>query len=203
MHDHDSLIAFEMKRHVPFTAFGAMTGMVLIATIVLLRIPSEITGVLFYVSHPVHVLLSALVTTAMYRRYRPRLLLAVVIGYVGSIATATISDIIFPYLGGQLVGAKMEFELAFIQEWWLVNPMAVAGICIGLFRPTTRVPHSGHVMISTWASLFYLVSHGHANWLPLLPIMFLLLFVSVWVPCCFSDIIFPLLFVREARPPAR
>ena len=196
---HDNVIVYEMKRHVPFTAFGAGTGIVLLLAVVLLSIPASITGPLFYISHPVHVVLSALVTTSMYRRYRLSIVGAVVIGYVGSIATASISDVIFPYLGGELVGAKMEFELPFIHEWWLVNPAAAAGIGIGLWRPFTRVSHAGHVMISTWASLFFLVSHGQANWLPLLPVIFALLFVSVWFPCCFSDIIFPLLFVTKGR----
>ena len=36
-----------------------------------------------------------------------------------------------------------------------------------------------------------------ASWLPLLPFVFIVFFVAVWVPCCLSDIIFPLLFVEE------
>jgi len=170
---------------------------VLILVVVLSALPSRISGRIFYTIHPVHVLLSALVTTSMYRRYRSSVSSAVIIGYVGSIGIATASDIVLPYLGGRLVGAEMDFHLGFIEKWWLVNPLALAGISVGLWKPSTRVPHFGHILLSTWASLFYLTAHGRAEWLPLLPLIFVVLFVAVWLPCCLSDIVFPLLFVGK------
>jgi len=84
-----------------------------------------------------------------------------------------------------------------IEHWWLVNPLALLGIAIAIWRPTTKLPHWGHVFISTWASLFYLTGYGEASWLPLLPVIFAVLFLAVWVPCCLSDIVFPLLFVGD------
>jgi hypothetical protein len=48
--------------------------------------------------------------------------------------------------------------------------------------------------LSTRASLFYLTAFGATDWLPLLPLVFVVLFFAVWVPCCTSDIVFPLLF---------
>jgi hypothetical protein len=29
--------------------------------------------------------------------------------------------------------------------------------------------------------------------------IFFFLFIAVWIPCCFSDIVFPLFFVREGE----
>jgi hypothetical protein len=52
-------------------------------------------------------------------------------------------------------------------------------------------------LLSTWASLFYFTAFGTAAWLPLLPLILVFLFISVWIPCCLSDIVFPLLFVRQ------
>jgi len=195
-----SIIAVELKHHVPFTALGALSGIAIMATVVLARVPQGPSQVLFELMHPAHVLLSAVVTTAMYRRHRPGVAAAVVVGLVGSVGLGTLSDIVLPYLGGWLLGAQMgHMHLAFIEEWFLVWPAALAGVGIGLWRKKTRLPHSGHVFVSTWASLFYLTSYGVANWLPLLPAVFALLFVAVWFPCCFSDIVFPLLFAgREA-----
>ena len=197
------LIAKELKAHAPFTALGAVTGVVIAWLIVAAGVPSGTSSVAFAVFHPLHVLLSALATAAMYRRHGGRLLPTIIIGYVGSIGIATISDIIFPHLGGLLVGAKMEHvHLGFIEKWWLVNPLALIGIGIALWRPATKAPHYGHVLLSTWASLFYLMAHAQVtNWLPLLllPFVFIVLFVAVWIPCCLSDIIFPLLFVKENR----
>ena len=199
-------IAHELREHVPFTVIGAVSGIIIMVVIVFGNIPSHISQTAFYVSHPLHVLLSALVTTAMYMRYRKaRIWVAILIGWTGSIGIATISDAIIPYLGGTLLNAHMEFHVPFIEEWW-INFVAVAGIAIGYWRQTTKMPHFGHVLISTWASLFYFTAFGVADWIHLLPYVFLFLFLSVWIPCCMSDVVYPLLFVRkepELPSPAR
>ena len=190
-------IISELKRHVPFTALGALTGSAVMVIIVFGDIPSEISQTIFYIFHPLHVILSALVTTAIYAKYRKAKLWAVIlIGWTGSIGIATISDAVIPYLGGSLLHAQMEFHVPFIEKWW-INLLALGGIAIGLRKQTTRVPHAGHVLLSTWASLFYFTSFGIANWIPLLPFVFLFLFLAVWIPCCTSDIVYPLLFVRR------
>jgi len=96
----------------------------------------------------------------------------------------------------------MEFHVPFIKEWW-INFIALGGIAIGYWKQTTRIPHFGHVLVSTWASLFYIMAFGKAEWIPLLPFIFLFLFLAVWIPCCTSDIVYPLLFVRkEPEPPS-
>ena len=188
----------ELKRHAPFTSLGALTGVGVMVALVLLRIPHETSALVFDVLHPMHVLFSAVVTAALYRRYKRNLLFTVIIGYVGSVGIGTLSDIVLPYLGGRLMGAHMHLHIGFIEHWWLVNPLALAGVGLALWRPWTKLPHTGHMFLSTWASLFYLTAHGEAEWLPLLPVIFVVLFVAVWLPCCLSDIIFPLLFVGKA-----
>jgi hypothetical protein len=195
------LISKELARHAPFTAFGAITGIVIMVAIIFGDVPSGISHALFYTLHPVHVVLSALVTTTIYKLHGgSKLWAAISIGYTGSIGIATISDSVIPYLGGALLHIKMGIHIGFIEKWWLVNPMAFLGIAIGYWRPTTKFPHAKHVLLSTWASLFYFTAFGVADWLPVLPVIFLFLFLSVWAPCCLSDIVYPLLFVRVERP---
>jgi len=90
-------------------------------------------------------------------------------------------------------------HIGFIEKWWLVNPLAIVGVLIACFRPTTKFPHAGHVLLSTWASLFHIImaiGGGSLHWFVFVAI-FLFLFFAVWIPCCLSDIIFPLLFVKE------
>jgi hypothetical protein len=203
-------IASELKEHVPFTALGAATGIVIMAIIVLAHVPSTISEAAFYTLHPLHVVLSALVTTALYVKYRRgKLWAAVLIGYAGSIGIATLSDAVIPYLGGTLLNIDIGFHAPFIEteampyfgvaKWVVVNSAAVIGIAIGCWKQFTKIPHSGHVLLSTWASLFYFTAFGTASWLPLLPLIFIFIFLSVWLPCCLSDIVFPLLFVRKAK----
>jgi len=196
-------IADELRHHAPFTSFGAATGIVIM--IIFYKIPEDISERVFYVLHPAHVFLSALVTASMYQRHKCRvdkkkcsIWLLLFIGYVGSIGIATLSDSIIPYLGEILLRMPhTQAHVGFIEKWWLINPLAIAGIAIAYFRPTTKLPHSGHVLISTWASLFHVIMAmgGVLSWVLLIPI-FAFLFVAVWVPCCVSDIVFPLLFVR-------
>ena len=200
-------IATELRDHAPFTAAGAITGiifMVIISSGNFLSLVSQVSYTIFYILHPAHVILSALVTTALYKKYSSGKLWAVIlVGYFGSIGIATISDSIIPYLGETLmVLPYREIHIGFIEEWWIVNPAALLGIIIGYLRETTKFPHYGHVLISTWASLFHIImALGEAaNWITLL-IIFLFLFLAVWIPCCLSDIVFPLLFAGKRLPP--
>lgn len=191
-------ISKELKNHAPFTIVGALTGIVLMLVIIYAEVPTQISHHVFYVLHPLHIVLSALVTAAMYRKHQGQLFSSLVIGYVGSIGIATISDILFPYLGAILLGVSMELHFAFIEKWWLVNTLAILGSGIGVWWQRTQYPHSGHVLLSTWASLFYLTAFSAIDWVPLFPVVFLILFFAVWIPCCLSDIIFPLLFVKDS-----
>lgn len=194
-------IADELREHAPFTAFGAISGIIIMVFVVLLNVSPGVSETIFYTLHPAHVVLSAMVTTAMYRKYGGgKVWVAVLVGYVGAIGVATISDALLPYLGGGLLGIEIEFELPFIEEWWLINPAALLGIAIAYWRPATKLPHAGHVLLSTWASLFYFTAFGVADWLPLLPFISLFLFLAVWIPCCVSDIVFPLLFTGKRLP---
>ena len=191
---------------MPFTALGAATGIILI--IFLRKLPSESSYNIFYILHPIHVFLSALVTASMYNFYKCgtgkkkcNLIVLILIGYVGSIGIATLSDSIIPYLGEILLNMPhREIHLGFIEKWWLVNPLALFGIGIAYLRPSTKFPHFGHVLLSTWASLFHIImALGQTlNWFICIGI-FIFLFLSVWIPCCVSDIVFPLLFIKTPK----
>jgi len=199
-------IFIELKHHVPFTFFGAITGIVVI--LFFQRMSYSLSYQFFYVLHPVHVVLSALVTTSMYENYKKcnihqgecNIYILLIIGYIGSIGVATISDSLIPYLGEVLLNLPNRgIHIGFIEKWWLINPLAVIGILIAYFKPSTRFPHAGHVFLSTWASLFHIImALGGALNCYLYLVILIFLFFSVWIPCCISDIIFPLLFVGES-----
>ncbi|MEJ5258728.1 MAG: hypothetical protein WHS88_00885 [Anaerohalosphaeraceae bacterium] len=217
------LIVRELREHSPFTIFGALTGIVFM--LLFRRFGVEGGHVLFSIFHPLHVFLSAMVTAALFQLHRKakNFLLILAIGYFGSIGVATISDSVIPFFGESILGAavpteaavhahvhedgicsgehdhdhKPRLHLGFIEEWWLVNPAAILGIVIAYFVPKTKYPHALHVLVSTWASSSHMLMNTHADWsITLLVGMFLALFIAVWLPCCISDIVFPLLFVR-------
>jgi len=193
-------IANELRIHAPFTAFGTVTGIVIMALVIHVRLPRETSSVLFWTFHPLHVVLSALVTAGMYRLHSTgSLWRTFVIGYIGAIGIATLSDSIIPYVGELLLDLPNRgIHLGFIEKWWLVNPLALAGIALAYIRPRTKVPHAAHVLLSTWASLFHITMAMGAEFNVSTAILVaVFLFVAVWVPCCTSDIVFPLLFSKD------
>ena len=197
-------IIAELKHHAPFTLLGALSGIILM--FFLQNLPEKSAYDIFYTLHPIHVLLSALVTTSLYKIHKCgkpdgkcNLMMLLVIGYVGAIGIATLSDSLIPYLGETLLNMpRREVHLGFIEKWWLINPIAIIGIAIAYFKPATKFPHAGHVLLSTWASLFHIMmAKGNGlSWVSYVGIFFFL-FLAVWIPCCISDIVFPLLFVKK------
>lgn len=197
-------ITRELKEHAPFTIFGA--GMGIVMMFFLHKLPFRISYNIFYLLHPLHVVLSALVTTSMYEFHKCGLMrkkcniwVLLLIGYAGSIGIATLSDSLMPYVGEALLRMpNRHAHIGFIEKWWLINPLAIIGVAIAYFRPATKVPHAAHILLSTGASLFHIIMAlpGSFNWTMYIGI-FLFLFIAVWLPCCFSDIVFPLLFVTS------
>jgi len=239
-----SAIASELRSHAPFTFFGAATGVV--CMLVFKNVGSETSLRLFQAFHPAHVVLSAMVTSSLFALYQKKrnLLAILLVGYVGAVGVATLSDCVLPFFGESILGVAIpvhghshealaeheheheaevehaaeepahehedepevaagaephegpQIHLGFIEDWYLVNPAAVLGVLIAFFLPHTKFPHAGHVLISTWASSFHVLMNTHTTLSPvMLAGMLIVLFVAVWLPCCISDIVFPMLFV--------
>jgi len=230
-----SYILSELKEHAPFTVFGSLLGVIFMWLFRGLDAGASYT--LFYIFHPGHVLLSSVTTTALFRRYSKRSSFIVIflVGYIGSVGVATVSDSVIPYVGEILLGLHVSphehsapktqegeaqtsertihdqpvnnhsdsdhgfgIHIGFIEEWYIVNPAALVGIVIGFFLMRTKFTHGGHVLLSIWASLFHIMmalgqNINFAQWVGI----FVFLFLAVWLPCCFSDIVFPLLFVKS------
>lgn len=218
-------IAAELKGHVPFTLFGALLGIFFM--LVFRRVSGSGSHRLFAVFHPGHVVLSAMVTASMFKLHaaKKRFLLILIVGYFGSVGVATLSDIVIPHIGAELLGLNIPthgelhegnsggdedeghsgyedvehedgIHLGFIEEWYIVNPAALLGVLIAFLLPRTKFPHAGHVLISTWASSSYLLMNMQSDLTVSAALgIFATLFIAIWVPCCISDIVFPLLFV--------
>jgi hypothetical protein len=214
-------VGLELKAHSPFTLFGALTG---IAMMLLFRnVSHETTYRLFYIFHPAHVVLSAIVTASLFRLHEKTkgFLTILIVGYIGSIGIATLSDSILPYFGEDILGVvipthasahshshestpaaeqkhhEKHLHIGFIERWYIVNPSALLGILIAFFLPRTKLPHAFHILISTWASSAHIMMNTFQPLSAALIVGYIVvLFIAVWLPCCFSDIIFPMLLVK-------
>lgn len=195
-------ITRQLKRHTPFTALGMASGIILMFILFYAQVSRSSFEILFWALHPLHVLFSALVTTAMYRVHsKSGILRAIIIGYLGSVGIATLSDSLIPFVGEWLLQLpNREIHIGFIEKWWLVNPLAFIGIAVGYIWPHTRFSHTMHVFISTWASLFHItMAMGACPNIIVTAAIALFLFIAVWIPCCTSDIVFPLMWTKKAR----
>lgn len=205
MHEVAKRVLTELEHHIPFTLFGAATGIVIMMVLFYGNLLQEIAPIsenIFFILHPTHIFLSALVTTALYLKYaKKNLWMAIVIGYIGAIGIATISDSIIPYLGEILLGLPhAEPHIGFIEEPIITNIPAFIGILLSYWKGFTKFPHAGHVLISTWASLFHIIMALGVTVSLIQTIgIFIFLFLAVWLPCCTSDIIFPLLFTKKTK----
>ena len=198
-------ITAELHKHSPFTVVGALSGVAIMIVLSVTGAPRSFSSTLFWTLHPAHVLISALATASMYillrggEGRRPNPAKVIVIGYVGSIGIATLSDSIIPYIGEWMLGLPNRgIHIGFIEKWWLVNPLAFLGIGLAFIRPATKLPHAAHVLLSTWASLFHMtLALGDTIPPATMVTVGVFLFLAVWIPCCASDIVFPMLFVRK------
>ncbi len=205
-----AVILHELESHAPFTLFGAFTGIV--CMLLFKNLEHETSRKIFYVLHPGHVLLSAIVTASMFKFHskRSKIIAVLLVGFFGSLGIATLSDSLIPYTGELLLGMNIDVHghghesfaenahIGFIEGWYVVIPAAIVGVLIAYFKPKTKFPHAGHVLLSTWASSFHMLMAmgGQLSvWKALGSFGFL--FLAVWLPCCISDIVFPLLFVKS------
>jgi hypothetical protein len=204
MNETSKRIIHELKHHIPFTIFGASTGIALIAIIFYSNLINDISSIsenIFFILHPTHIFLSAIATTTIYLRYsKKNVWLALIVGYTGAIVIATISDSLIPYIGELILNLpKAEAHIGFIEEPILTNVPAFIGIALGYFKGYSKFPHGGHVLISTWASLFHIImAIGTTISIGQTAGIFIFLFLAVWLPCCTSDIVYPLIFTNKS-----
>ena len=203
----------ELQGHLPYSIFCTAAGLML--TSILLFVAQAFTdrqlteGLrnLFHTFHPAHLLLSATATTAMFYHCEKNFLKASLAGFIGATVFCSLSDIFLPALGGRLLGSSLTIHFCLIEHPWLLLPFVVIGCLAGCgaaatIAKSTIYSHSGHVLVSTMASIFYLVSFcPNCNWLSSdrIGLVFIIITIAVMVPCCLSDIVFPVLIAGAGR----
>ncbi len=207
----------EFFEHLPYTVFSVAAGLVILGFMTyaaMITAPAGASGaanphfapaarVVFHVFHPLHVFFSAVATVAMFWRHERRWLKAILVGTLGATVICGLSDIFLPYLAGGLLGAgDMEIHVCIVHRPQIVLPFLAAGVFLGLLLPasthkSTIFSHAAHVLVSSVASIMYLVGFGLTNWVAAVGMVFVYMVVAVIVPCCTSDILFPLLLTGE------
>ena len=186
----------ELKHHLPFTAFATAIGIIIVIFFIYF-FKQNISETIFNVLHPIHIIASAIVTTAIFYKYKKNIFQAIIVGVLGALIIGSVSDIIFPYLGGKILTLNLSFHLPLIENPLLIISSAIVGAFLGISIKITKIPHLVHVGLSVFASLFYLLAFSPQ----ISPIYFLGVFViviiAVIIPCCTSDILFPFFFLGK------
>ena len=206
MTSRGKLLVAEFAHHLPYTIVGSLISMAAVWWFGTQRLnngdaPALLTQAResFHLFHPLHICLSAIATTSLFWRYERHALRAVWVGAWGTILPCGMSDYVFPYLGGRLLGQPMQWHMCIVQEPQLFFSFLALGILGGFWaesrlRGSHLFSHGAHVFISSAASLLYLVSFGFTSWMTdvknIFPV-FAIIVLAVWVPCCISDIVIP------------
>lgn len=197
----------ELRHHLPFSAFSVAMGITVLGITSYVSTSTGVTDTspasygLFHIFHPLHMLFSSMATTAMFWRHERKFLKALVIGFIGATGICGLSDILMPFYAGRLLGVEMHWHICIVEHPQIILPFVAVGIVIGLLVPEVRkstiFSHSAHVLTSSMASIFYLVSFGLSQWIDMIGMVFIYTILAVVIPCCVSDIVFPLLLTGE------
>ena len=215
----------ELRDHVPFSVSAVAIGLTVAGAICILGfgIGDSHTGtghghdhgsgdaisnpaeLFFHLFHPAHMFFSAAATAAMFHRYEQKPLKALIIGMIGAVGVCGVSDIVMPHASLAILGVETPWHICMWEHPGLAFPFAIVGVFVGVAAAgsvvkSTLISHSLHVFASTMASIFYMVGPlGMLAWIEDIGKMFIFVVIAVVVPCCLSDIVFPLLMSRAGR----
>lgn len=186
----------ELKHHIPFTLGATLLSIALVA-VLFFGFNIIVNESEFEYLHYLHIFASAIVSAGLFYRYKKNITMALFIGILSSVIVGSVSDVIFPFLGGKLFSFAIQFHLPLIETPLLVIGSALLGTIIGIITKITKFPHFVHIFLSIFASLFYMLVFIPAITPLALLISIVIVFVAVLIPCCISDILLPFLFLGK------
>lgn len=167
-HAGDILCTGSLRRSVALAALGGAIGLALLLVRGALGIPDTVAEVLFVIVHPLHVFVAAATLARLLARPgRLRPLPAAAVGYPLAIAITTAADSLLPYLCEWLLALpSRHVHVGFVEIWWLVHPLAIAGTAAGLAAPRLPLRPPLVLVTSVLPPLFDMMM---AMWKPLDP----------------------------------
>ena len=210
-HKYKNIFADELYNHLKFTIGAVLIAAVLIFVYKQFLLPvsaeeSSRSEEFFEGFFVAHLFFASLTPAALFHVYRKAIWIGIITAILSSSITCTLSDIIFPYIGGVLLNYNMHFHVCIIEEPVLAWSFVISGAIIGFFlsqrvRKLSRYTHGAHILLSSLAAGMYLITYG-VSIFSLKALIFLpILIVSVLIPCVMNDIGVPSYIVSITAKP--
>ncbi|MCK9567965.1 hypothetical protein M0R72_03340 [Candidatus Pacearchaeota archaeon] len=189
----------ELKEHIPFTLAATLLSVIIMSFLLLKENFISYAVSMFYIFHPMHILFSSIVSTAIFYNHTKKIIPAIIVSIFVSLFIGTLSDSILPYFGSSLFGIPISFHLPALENPILIFGASLVGASFGVLIRKTKFPHFLHVFISVFASLLYIFAYSTNFSMLTIFLIFIITSVSVIIPCCLSDIVFPMIFQRRLK----
>src|ERR1700722_11067994 len=212
---HEHTISSELLCHFPYAVFSVSLGLAVLSFISFLSMCNidEQTmcrgaHLLFHSFHFMHIVFAATGTLITFFRFSKNVFKGILVGIGTASVFCTLSDSVLPYLGGRILGVDMHFHLCFFSELDKVLPFLIVGLLNGYIMSRhhaskqsfySSFSHFIHILVSSFAAMFYLVAHGFIHWWANIGFVFLFLIIAVVGPCTFSDVVVPMFFARAEK----
>jgi hypothetical protein len=219
-HTHGHSVMDELICHFPYAIFSVAFSLAILSFLVYFSFISSAhttlvcrgSDALFHSFHFMHIVFAATGTLITYYRFSKSILKGIIMGGLSAMFFCTLSDSILPYLGGTLMGVKMHLHLCFLTELRNVLPFLFVGLFNGYIMSRHHSSKQGmfsifshfiHILVSSFASMFYLVAHGCTDWYTNIGMVFIFLVIAVLIPCTLSDVVVPMAFAQADKKHAK
>jgi len=204
------LLKSEFLCHVPYGILAVAASLFIVSIMIFNAGESALfaknASTLFHTLHFIHILFASSSVVLAFRKYSSNVWGSIFLGSVVPAIFCTLSDVFLPYWGSQFFELNVTLHLCFKHHLSSILPFLVVGIINGLLlshkktcddlMSSAMVSHFSHSFISALASFLYLIAHGFADLRHGMGIIFIVLLVSVVIPCIISDVIVPILSAK-------
>jgi hypothetical protein len=213
---HNHSVTGELICHLPYAIFSVAFGLIVASFLTYMSEIIEVdtnklqccNDVLFHSFHFMHIVFAATGTLITFLRFSHRYILGTIVAIGSTFFFCTLSDVVLPYFIGTALGIPMHFHVCMVSELRNVLPFLLVGLLNGHIMSLHHSSRQGvfsifshfiHILISSFASLFYLMAEGFTQWYEHMGPIFLFLVVAVVVPCTLSDLVVPMAFARAGK----
>lgn len=216
-HDHGHAcgdLSSEIVTHFPYAVFSvalSFVGAALLDYFSFGATPEVVRHgyhTLFHTFHFLHIVFAATGAMLTFFRFSNNVIKGVIVSAISTVFFCVLSDVLFPYIAGKMLGASMEWHVCFVSELRNVLPFLVIGMFNGwLLSQHQKNMHSyyslwshfAHIFVSSIASLLYMISNGFTDWAHSMGFIFFLMIMAVVIPCTMSDVVVPLFFAKDKK----